>query len=84
MFGTEPGPYSLQSYDAVRVMAEAIKNAGTTDMDAVIDALNAIDGFELFSGPLKFTDEGTLSGGGFVIVSIDSDGSFVLYDDLSE
>lgn len=81
-FNAEPGPYSLQSYDAVRVMAEAIKNAGSTDMDKVIEALHAIDGFELFSGPLKFTPEGTLSGGGFVIVTIGPDGTFVLHDNL--
>lgn len=80
-FGSAPGPYSTQSYDAVRVAAEAVKNAGSTETGAVIDALEGIDGFELFSGPLKFTDEHTLSSGGFQILE-SQDGTFVLKDSL--
>ncbi len=80
-FGGEPGPYSTQSYDAVRLAAEAIKEAGSTDGDKVIDALEGIDGFEMFSGPLTFTEEHTLSSGGFQILS-SQDGAFVLEDDL--
>ncbi|SFN81295.1 branched-chain amino acid ABC transporter substrate-binding protein [Mycetocola miduiensis] len=81
-FGSAPGPYSTQSYDAVRLAAEAIEQAGSTDGDKIIDALEAIDGFTMFSGPLKFTPEHTLSSGGFVILKI-QDGTFVLEDDLS-
>ncbi|WP_022884559.1 branched-chain amino acid ABC transporter substrate-binding protein [Glaciibacter superstes] len=81
-FGSDPGPYSTQSYDAVRLAAQAIEDAGSTDGDAIIKALEAIDGFEMFSGPLKFTPEHTLSSGGFVILVV-KDGAFVLEDDLS-
>ncbi|WP_411719900.1 branched-chain amino acid ABC transporter substrate-binding protein [Mycetocola sp.] len=81
-FGSAPGPYSTQSYDAVRLAAEAIEQAGSTDGDKIIEALEGIDGFEMFSGPLKFTPEHTLSSGGFVILAI-QDGKFVLEDDLS-
>ncbi|RZU64084.1 branched-chain amino acid transport system substrate-binding protein [Microterricola gilva] len=81
-FGADPGPYSTQSYDAVRVMAEAISNAGSTETDAVVAALRELDGFPIFSGPLTFTEEGTLSEGGFAIVQIGPDGTFVLKDDL--
>lgn len=80
-FGAEPGPYSTQSYDAVRLAAEAVKEAGGTEGDKVIDALEGIDGFQMFSGPLKFTEEHTLSTGGFQIL-IAQDGEFVLEDDL--
>ena len=80
-FGEAPGPYSTQSYDAVRVAAEAIEQAGSTDTDAVIEALEAIDGFQLFSGPLKFTEEHTLSSGGFQILESQG-GKFVLKDTL--
>jgi branched-chain amino acid transport system substrate-binding protein len=69
-FNAEPGPYSTQSYDAVRVAAEAITKAGGTDGDAVTKALEAIDGFQIFSGPLKFTPEHTLSEGGFDILVV--------------
>ena len=81
-FSSEPGPYSTQSYDAVRVVAEAIKNAKSTKGDAIIKALEGIDGFKMFSGPLKFTPEHTLSSGGFGILVI-KDGKFVLKDALS-
>lgn len=53
-FGSEPGPYSTQAYDAVRVAAEAVRKAGSTDGRAVTKALEQIDGFKIFSGPLKF------------------------------
>ncbi|WP_219816975.1 branched-chain amino acid ABC transporter substrate-binding protein [Arthrobacter sp. GMC3] len=81
-FGSAPGPYSTQSYDAVRVAAEAITKAGSTDGTKVIAALQAIDGFQLFSGPLKFTPEHTLTNGGFQILVV-KDGKFVLKDTLS-
>ncbi len=81
--GDPPGPYSTQSYDAVRVMAQAIEDAGSTDFDEVVAALEGLDGFDTFAGALTFTADHTLSGGGFVIVSVDpATGNFVLKDDL--
>ncbi|WP_345461743.1 branched-chain amino acid ABC transporter substrate-binding protein [Actinoallomurus oryzae] len=80
-FGVDPGPYSPQAYDAVRVAAEGIKNAGSTDGDKVATALEKINGFPIFSGPLKFTPEHTLSSGGFVILVV-KDGKFTLQDAL--
>ncbi|MEV6373542.1 branched-chain amino acid ABC transporter substrate-binding protein [Micromonospora musae] len=80
-FGAAPGPYSTQAYDAVRVAAEAVTKAGSTDGDAVIKALEGIDGFQLFSGPLKFTPDHTLSSGGFQILTVEN-GKIVLEDTL--
>ena len=80
-FGTAPGPYSNQAYDAVRLAAEAVKNAGGTDSAKVISALEAIDGFQLFSGPLKFTSDHTLATGGFQILVVKG-GTFTLQDAL--
>ena len=65
----------------MRVAAEAVKKAGSTDGDAVIAALEAIDGFQMFSGPLKFTPEHTLASGGFQILVVKG-GKFVLKDTL--
>jgi branched-chain amino acid transport system substrate-binding protein len=81
-FDAAPGPYSTQSYDAVRVAAQAIDDAGSTDGDAIVTALEAINGLQLFSGPLQFTPEHTLSSGGFSILVLEG-GTFVLSDDLS-
>ncbi len=72
-FNADPGPYSTQSYDAVRIAAEAVKRAGSTDGAAVIKALEGIDGFKIFSGNLKFTPEHTLSEGGFDILVVKGD-----------
>ncbi|WP_345042418.1 branched-chain amino acid ABC transporter substrate-binding protein [Streptomyces sannanensis] len=80
-FGSEPGPYSTQSYDAVRVAAEAIKKAGSTDGDKITKALEGLNGFQIFSGPLKFTADHTLSNGGFVILTV-KNGKFALQDSL--
>ncbi|MEU2717046.1 branched-chain amino acid ABC transporter substrate-binding protein [Streptomyces sp. NPDC007205] len=80
-FGTEPGPYSTQSYDAVRIAAEALKEAGSTDGDKVTASLEGLNGFKTFSGPLKFTSDHTLSNGGFVILAV-KNGTFVLRDTL--
>ncbi|MFF6995930.1 branched-chain amino acid ABC transporter substrate-binding protein [Streptomyces sp. NPDC008313] len=76
-FGSAPGPYSTQAYDAVRVAAEAVRTAGSTDGRAVTKALEQIDGFKIFSGPLKFTPQHTLSVGGFDILVVKDD-DFVL------
>ncbi|MCD5346863.1 branched-chain amino acid ABC transporter substrate-binding protein [Agromyces sp. H3Y2-19a] len=81
--GAAPGPYSTQSYDAVRVIAQAMEDAGSTDFDEVVAGLEGLEDFDTFAGPLTFTDDHTLSGGGFVIVAIDpATGAFVLKDDL--
>ncbi|HML51775.1 MAG TPA: branched-chain amino acid ABC transporter substrate-binding protein [Propionicimonas sp.] len=81
-FGTDPGPYALQSYNAVKVMAEGIKQAGSTDMDKVDAALHNLKDFSTASGSISFTEQGTLTDAKFVIVTIAPDGKFVLSDRL--
>ncbi|MBV1855009.1 branched-chain amino acid ABC transporter substrate-binding protein [Catellatospora tritici] len=81
-FGQDPGPYSNQSYDAVRLAAEAVRAAGGTDGKKIITALTKVDGFPMFSGPLRFTPEHTLSSGGFQILVV-KDGGFTLADPLT-
>lgn len=80
-FNAVPGPYSTQSYDAVRVVAQGIKDANSTDGKAIVAALMKLDGFKLFSGPLKFTPEHTLSSGGFLILVVKAD-AFAVQDQL--
>ncbi|MFC5826504.1 branched-chain amino acid ABC transporter substrate-binding protein [Nonomuraea insulae] len=81
-FSSAPGPYSNQAYDAVRLAAEAITKAGGTDGAKLVSALEGVNGFSMFSGPLKFTPEHTLSAGGFQILAWKGD-KFVLQDALS-
>ncbi|MEU0519130.1 branched-chain amino acid ABC transporter substrate-binding protein [Streptosporangium sp. NPDC006007] len=80
-YNTDPGPYSNQAYDAVRLAAEAITKAGSTDGTKVVAALEATDGFPMFSGPLKFTPDHTLSNGGFQILVVKG-GKITLQDSL--
>ncbi|MFD0480593.1 hypothetical protein ACFQ0B_80090 [Nonomuraea thailandensis] len=47
----------------MRLAAEAITQAGGTGSAGVLAALEMMDGFQLFSGPLKFTLEHTLANG---------------------
>ncbi|MEO6827065.1 MAG: branched-chain amino acid ABC transporter substrate-binding protein [Microbacteriaceae bacterium] len=80
-FNIAPGPFSTQAYDAVRLAAQVITNAKTTDGPAVIKALKTIKGFQLFTGTLEFTPEQTLKSGGYVILVV-KDGEFTLKDSL--
>ena len=80
-FAADPGPFSTQSYDAVRVAAEAIGKAESTKGEDITKALEAIDGFQLFSGPLRFTKDHTLSSGGFQILEMKG-ANFALKDAL--
>lgn len=80
-FNATPGPYSTQSYDAVRVVAQGIKDANSTNGKTIGDALMKLDGFKLFSGPLKFTPGHTLSSGGFLILVVKGD-AFAVQDQL--
>ncbi|KAM9864502.1 Leucine-, isoleucine-, valine-, threonine-, and alanine-binding protein [Leucobacter aridicollis] len=80
----DPGPYSMQTYEAVKAIAQAMTDAGSTDAEAVDKALLGLKAFPLLSGDLTFAEDGSREGGGFVIVSPTGEkGAFVLSDDLS-
>ena len=57
-FGTPPGPSTVEAFDAVNVALDAIKRAGSTDLEAVRKAIAATD-METMSGPLSFNSDGT-------------------------
>ncbi|OIK10539.1 branched chain amino acid ABC transporter substrate-binding protein [Bacillus sp. MUM 116] len=69
-FGADPGPYSAISYDGMRVMADAIKRAGSTDKDKIIKALSETNGYDTFSGPLKFKENGETATSNFVVLIV--------------
>ena len=68
MTGNAPGPYAPLTYDGMQLLAWAIEKAGTTDHQAVIDALATADGVEWLSGPISFTDENTLARSNFIVL----------------
>lgn len=57
-YGMEPDQFAAQAYDGFYVMAEAIKNAGEADRDAIRDALAEIKDFEGVLGKMSFDEDG--------------------------
>lgn len=78
-YGNEPGPFTMQAYDAVRLALDAIRRAGTLDRAAVRKAIaNTKPGdVELLSGPSEFTPDGTQINPTFILLQI-HDGAFTL------
>ncbi len=52
-FNMEANSFAALGYDAAMLMAQAIKEAGTTDKQAIIDAMKNID-FKGITGDIKF------------------------------
>jgi len=63
--GIEPEGYVLYTYAAVQAWAAAAEEAGTTDTEEVVEALNA-GTFDTVLGELKFDDKGDVSLPGYV------------------
>lgn len=69
-FNMAPGPYSALSYDGMRLMANAIKRAGSTNKAAIIKALAATKNFPTFGGPVSFKADGELAKSNFIVLII--------------
>lgn len=54
-FGEEPNQFSVLGYDAAYMMAEAIKNAGSTEKQAIIDALTVLE-YNGLTGQMHFDE----------------------------
>jgi branched-chain amino acid transport system substrate-binding protein len=63
--GYEPEGYTLYSYAAVQVYAEAVKRAGRTDLDQVIKELHS-GSFETVMGTLGFDAKGDVTSPAYV------------------
>lgn len=69
-YNVEPGPYSAISYDGMRLIADAIKRANSTDKEAVRKAIEETNGFDTFSGPISFKPDGEVSKSNFVVLIV--------------
>jgi branched-chain amino acid transport system substrate-binding protein len=54
-FGVASTPFAETTYDSVMMLAQAIKNAGSTKPAAIQNALNHISGFQGLTGTLSFS-----------------------------
>ncbi len=68
-FGSKPGKYGAAGYNTVHIMAEAIARAGSTDPEAIRQAL-AKTHYEAPNGVYQFTDKGQAYGFNAVLVQI--------------
>lgn len=57
-YGKKPDQFAAQAYDALYIVAEALKNAGEADRDKLRDALAEIKDFDGVLGEFSFDDEG--------------------------
>ncbi|MDE0014304.1 MAG: ABC transporter substrate-binding protein [Candidatus Poribacteria bacterium] len=58
MFGKEPNGFAMVSYASVYILAEAIKNAESTDAISIRDALANISNFDTVFGKFSFNANG--------------------------
>ena len=72
--GYDPEGYTLYTYAAIQAWAQAVEEAGTTDIDAVIDALYS-GTFETVLGPISFDEKGDVQGSNYVMYKWD-DGEY--------
>jgi branched-chain amino acid transport system substrate-binding protein len=61
-WGRDPDVGAALGYDAVRVLAEGMRHAGTPAPDSVAAALHRLRGFEGVTGTFAFDSAGNLSG----------------------
>jgi ABC-type branched-subunit amino acid transport system substrate-binding protein len=86
-YGKEPGFYAAYEYDAIQVLAQAIRNANSTNPENLNRALHAINGYQGVTGPISFDSKGdrghfeyvevTIRNGKFVIVAKTIQGKWV-------
>ncbi len=63
--GIEPEGYVLYTYGAIQAWAQAVENAGTGDLSAVIDSLRS-DQFDTVLGNISFDEKGDVTAPGYV------------------
>ncbi|PWW25450.1 branched-chain amino acid transport system substrate-binding protein [Cytobacillus oceanisediminis] len=77
-YSKKPDQFAAQAYDALYIMAEALKNAGEADRDALRDALAEVQGFNGILGEFSFDEEGDVVMDPTVLVI--EDGSFKVFE----
>ncbi|MFI0481214.1 branched-chain amino acid ABC transporter substrate-binding protein [Actinomadura sp. 9N215] len=79
----DPGPFSVYEYDAVKVVAKAIDDAGSTEGKDITDALHKIKDFPGITGPITFDDKGDRTDPLYITVRVQG-GAFTAYKKLDK
>jgi len=77
-FNTEPGAFAPLAYDTVHVLAAAIRQAGSTEFEAVRNAFQNLD-YTAMTGRIVFTPERELRYSNFLVLEI-RNGEFHLFN----
>lgn len=77
-YGKKPDQFAAQAYDALYIMAEALKNAGEADRDALRDALAEIKDLPGVLGNFSFDKDGDVVMEPIVLII--KDGKFELFE----
>ncbi|MDR3542489.1 MAG: branched-chain amino acid ABC transporter substrate-binding protein [Desulfosporosinus sp.] len=76
-YNQSPGAYAPLAYDGMKLMADALKRAGSTDGKAIIKSLSDTKDFVGLAGKVNFAADKTLKESNFIVLQI-KDGKFVL------
>ena len=77
-YNAQPGPYAVYEYDAVKILAEAIGKAGSTEPEKITQALAGTKGYDGVTGEITFDEKGDRADPVYVIARIEN-GKFVGY-----
>ncbi|MDR7314614.1 branched-chain amino acid ABC transporter substrate-binding protein [Brevibacillus nitrificans] len=72
-----PGPFSALSYNAVNLLADALKRANSTDHDALKKAIKETKDFQALGQTISFNAQNTLDTSNFAVLKV-AGGKFTL------
>ena len=72
-----PGPFSALSYNAVNLLADALKRANSTERDAIKKALKETKDFQALGQTISFNAQNTLDTSNFAVLKV-TGGKFTL------
>ncbi|RFS82384.1 branched-chain amino acid ABC transporter substrate-binding protein [Actinomadura spongiicola] len=79
----DPGPFSVYEYDAVKVVAKAVDDAGSTKGADITEALHKIKDFPGITGPITFDDKGDRTDPLYITVRV-RNGAFTAHKKLDK
>lgn len=81
--GSDPGPFSVYEYDAIKTVAKAAEQAGSTKGEDLIKALHGLKDFQGITGPIAFNDKGDRLVLNYITVIV-KNGAFAPHRKLSD
>jgi branched-chain amino acid transport system substrate-binding protein len=69
--GYDPEGYTLYTYAAIQVWAQAAEKAGSTDLEAIIEQLHS-NQFDTVLGTISFDEKGDVQGSNYVLYKWDN------------